>query len=75
MELRIEPARAGCGLDAPPPVQPPDAAAQRIPDSLAVAGSRGLAWVWLAWHGQGRRWIWSALAPAWTARVWPIRLR
>ena len=48
MELRIEPARAGCGLDAPPPVQPPDAAAQRIPDSLAVAGSRGLAWVWLA---------------------------
>jgi hypothetical protein len=48
MELRIEPARAGCGLDAPPPVQPPHAAAQRIPDSLAVAGSRGLAWVWLA---------------------------
>lgn len=22
----------------------------------------GLAWVWLAWQGQGRRWIWWALA-------------
>lgn len=30
---------------------------------MLVAGLLfGLAWVWLAWHGQGRRWIWSAVA-------------
>ncbi|MGE0348980.1 FG-GAP repeat domain-containing protein [Hydrogenophaga sp.] len=48
MDLRIEPARANCDQDTPPPPEPPAAAAQRIPESQAVAGSRGLAWVWLA---------------------------
>lgn len=45
--LDAQPAAAHCGAPVPALQSPPAAAAQRIPDSQAVGGSRNIAWAWL----------------------------
>ncbi len=46
MGLSVEPAGAQCAPPATPPSSPAEASS-RLPDSLAVAGSNDIAWVWL----------------------------
>ena len=46
MGLSVEPADATCAPSASPPT-PPAEASGRLPDSVAVAGSKDIAWVWL----------------------------
>jgi hypothetical protein len=47
MGLLVERASAHCGIPPTATAVPPTGAAQRLPDSQAVAGQRDIAWVWL----------------------------
>jgi len=45
--LNAQLAAADCGAPVPAPQMPPAAAAQRIPQSQVVSGTRNVAWAWL----------------------------
>jgi hypothetical protein len=47
MGLMVEPAPAHCGVPLPALPTPPAAAAQHLPSSQVVRGSKDIAWAWL----------------------------
>jgi hypothetical protein len=47
MGLTLETSAVNCGVPLPAPQMPPLAAVKRLPDSLAVRGTKDMVWVWL----------------------------